>query len=120
MSPRQIYGFGLLLLLAAADPVTAQSGKDATELEPIIVTPKTNPLDESMERLRKMMEDPACTDCGPLLQTDQESVYLKIGKAVSFFTGAGLEPPNPDLDERLKYRLVNDWRAAERGPNWDY
>jgi hypothetical protein len=113
-------GLGLLLALAAVGPAPAQSEPATTELEPILVTPKVNPLEESMERLRRMMEDPACEGCGPLIQADPENIYLKIGKAVSFLTGAGLEPPNPDFNHRLEYRLLNDWRAAERGPNWDY
>lgn len=106
---------GLLLGQGSSE----KPGDDATVLEPIQVTPQINPLDESMQRLRKMMEDPGCRNCGPLLEADRENDFLKIAKALSVLTGADFEPPNPDYVQRQEYRVQNDWRHAERGPDMD-
>lgn len=109
-----------MIALAAAGPAGAQSDPDATELEPIIVTPKVNPLNESMERLRKMMEDPNCKGCGPLLEADRESIYEKsyygIGAVLSFISGMPEKPFNMTEQERAEGRIANDWRQYERDP----
>ncbi len=120
MSSGQMCGLGLLFMLAAAGPTAAQAEEDEIELEPIIVTPKINPLDESTERLRKMMEDSSCRGCGPLIEASRESIYEKtyygIGAVLSFLSGMPENPPNPSLEERLEGRVAGDWRMYERDP----
>ncbi|MBI3171532.1 MAG: hypothetical protein HYZ32_02945 [Hydrocarboniphaga effusa] len=114
-------GLSLLFVLAVAGPAPAQAAEDEIELEPIIVTPKINPLDESTERLRKMLEDSSCVGCGPLIEASRESIYKKayygVGAVLSFLSGMPEEPPNPTLEERLEGRVAGDWRMYERDPD---
>ena len=107
----------LVVLLAASGPAGAQDEAEPTpELEPIIVKPLINPLDESLERLRNMMEDAPCLGCGPVQEAARENVYLKYGRYLSFLTGAGLEPPVMSPEERAEARIAHDWRMYERDP----
>lgn len=115
---------GRALLAALGTCASAQALGDGTErpveaptqLEPLVVTRPVNPLDEPYERLRRMLEDPYCDGCPPLIQVDRETVYLKAGKVIGFFTGAGLAPPQLSHEDRLDLHLAHDWRQAERSP----
>jgi len=97
----------------------AAQPEEMLELEPITVTGQINPLDASLFRLRKMMEDAPCMGCGPLQEAARENPYLKVGSFLSFVTGAALEPPNPSPEERLEGRIIDDWKWGERGPEFD-
>lgn len=120
-----------LLLLALLGPVSAQSEDgssfaalepaqpEATELDPMIVTPRANPLDESLERLRRMMEDAPCLGCGPEQDAARASPYGRIGKIITALTGLGVEPPNPDLEQRRETRVAEEWRVSEYGPEME-
>lgn len=114
MAARVQLGAGLWLVLMAMAPGYAQSeGEDpAAELDPIIVTPRINPLDQSLDRLREMMEQAPCLGC---------EVQLRESLAESFvnFVLFKAQPPNPDFEQRLESRLANDWRVAEWGPEME-
>jgi hypothetical protein len=114
MAARAELWSGLWLMLIAMAPGYAQSeGEDpATELDPIVVTPRVNPLDESLDRLREMMEQAPCLGC---------EVKLRESPAESFvnFVLFKAQPPNPDFEQRLESRLADDWRVAERGPEME-
>ena len=103
----------VVLLLAGA---SAGAQDASTELEPITVEPLINPLDESLERLRRMMEDAPCLGCGPTQDVVREHPFMKYGRFVSFFTGAGFEPPQLTPQERAEARVAGDWRQYERDP----
>lgn len=121
MSPRQIFGLSVLVTLAAVGLAAAQSEEDPTQLPPIIVVPKVNPLDESMERLRRMMEDSSCQGCGPLIEASRESVYDQayygVGAVLSFLSGMPEKPPVISAAERTEGRIAGDWRQYERDPD---
>lgn len=109
----------ILLVLAAPLSAAADDADPGTPLDPIVVTPRSDPYDESMQRLRESMEDPDCRDCPPLIQAGRKSVYEQIGEAIGFITGAGLEPPQLTPAERTHLRIRNEWRKAEWGPEMD-
>lgn len=118
MSSIKRSGLGLLFALAAGGLAAAPAEENATELEPIIVTPKTNPLDANMERLRKTLDN--CGGCGPLIEADRESVYKKsyhgVGAVLSFLSGMPEKPFNLTPEERAEGRIAGDWRQYERDP----
>lgn len=98
----------------ATDPGPAST--EAVALEPLVVTRPVQPLDEPYERLRRMMADPDCAGCPPLITVDRETVYLKAGKVFGIFTGYGLAPPDLSHEDRIDLHLAHDWRQAERVP----
>lgn len=121
MSSGQMCKFGFLVTLAVAGPVSAQFDSNATELEPMVVTPKINPLDANMERLRKMLDEPGCQGCGPLIKASRESVYDKtyygVGAVLSFLSGMPEKPFNISPEDRVEGRIAGDWRQYERDPD---
>lgn len=108
------------LATAAALPAWAQDrtadrarAAEPVELDPITVRPPRNILDESDERLRAMMESMPCLGCDgppPRRTLAQDAVDFVLAKA---------EPPNPDREQRIEHRLVNDWRVSEYGPEME-
>lgn len=110
-----------ILLLSVLPPVLAedQALDTRTPLDPIVVTPGADPFDESMQRLRKSMEDPDCRGCPPALRAYRKSVYEQFGEAVGYITGIGMEPPQLSSAERTQLRTRNEWRKAEWGPEMD-
>lgn len=113
---RPSIAFAALAALASVALADDDPAGNATTLEPMVVTPRANPLDEPYERLRRMMDDPYCDGCPPLIQTDRESVYLKALKPVGWLTGYGLHLPEISHEDRLDLHLANDWRMYERLP----
>lgn len=108
------------LLGGAAPCATAQDDRaPSTELDTIVVTPARNPLDESLERLRDMMEDAPCLGCGPEQDAARASPYGKLGKIITALTGLGVEPPDPNLEDRREARLASEWRVSEYGPEME-
>ena len=111
----------ILLLFSATAPAQTQSGK--TELEPMVVKPKADPLNEmldtNMERLRKDIT--GCVRCPPLIEVDRESIYDKtyygVGAVLSFFSGFPEKPPQISPERRAELRIVHDWRMYERDPD---
>lgn len=110
---------GLLVALAGLSSVHAQTDDGATVLDPITVTPEKSfmpiprgrPLDQSLEHLRKMMEDRSCKDCPNMsAHFDTETVYTKIGKIITFITGLGATPPELSPEERRDLRLLSAHR----------
>lgn len=104
-------------------PLAARAGPDTPEsvaLDPMTVTPKTYPLDETWERLRRTMESAPCLGCGQEQDAARRSVYEKAyygtGAVLSFLSGMPQQPPNPSFEERLETRVVGDWRRYERAP----
>lgn len=110
-----------ILLLSASPLAMADGGTPtaSTPLDPIVVTPRADPFDESMQRLRKSMEDPACRGCPPELRAYRKSVYEQFGDAIGFITGVGMDPPKLSPSERTQMRIRNEWRKAEWGPEMD-
>ena len=96
----------LALLLYGAE---APCADEPTELDPITVTrPAPNPLDESRERLRRMMKDaPDGGSAVPFRQDWTETV-------ATWFV-----PHEMTVEQRRDARVANDWRIAERGPEMD-
>ena len=112
----RVYGWTMLFALISPCVVALDTESDSvTELDPITVTPRIDPLDEAYERLRKMLVEP-CDGCPPLIQVDRESIYSKTGKAIGALTGFAAEPPQMSHEERRDFHLVNDWRKADRFP----
>ena len=112
----RLAGAVLAALVVAAAAGGAEPEAESTELEPIVVTQPVAPLDEPYQRLRRMMSDPYCDGCPPLLQADRESIYVKILRPVGWLTGYGLEVPELDHADRLDFHLADDWRQYERIP----
>jgi hypothetical protein len=108
-----VLALGIFSGVAQADDGSART---ATALEPMVVTPQISPLDEPYERLRRMMNDPYCDGCPPLIEVDRESVYLKAMKPVQWLTGYGLHVPEISHEDRLDLHLAHDWRMYERIP----
>jgi hypothetical protein len=107
----------VLAALMAAIPAQGSGPDDEpTVLEPVIVTQPVSPLDEPYQRLRRMMSDPYCDGCPPLLQADRESIYVKVLRPVGWLTGYGLEVPEIGHEDRVDFHLANDWRQYERIP----
>ena len=104
---------------AAAQVETTVATGVPIELDPITVTPLPNPLDESLERLRAMMESAPCLGCGPEQDAARANPYGRIGKIITALTGLGVEPPNPDLEDRREARVANEWRVSEYGPEME-
>jgi hypothetical protein len=105
----------------AADRATAEKSPAAdervAEFEPILVTPRVNPLDESRERLRAMMERAPCLGCEAYAhQRDAYDVVRDVIGGLTGFTANPLEVPNPALDERRESRIANEWRVSDYGP----
>lgn len=103
---------------AIADTAPASG---ATELDPVVIRPPpTNLLDESRERLLRMMEESPCLGCGPEQDQARISIYTKtyygVGAVLSFLSGMPEHPPEATPAERTEARVVNDWRRAERAP----
>lgn len=112
----------LPILLLSASPLAMADGEltaASTPLDPIVVTPRADPFDESMQRLRKSMEDPDCRGCPLELRAYRKSVYEQLGDAVGFITGIGIDPPRLSPAERTQMRVRNEWRKAEWGPEMD-
>lgn len=109
------------VLSGVAAPASAQDADEpaATELDPILVTPRHNPLDESLERLRNMMENAPCLGCGPEQDAARANPYGRLGRIVTALTGLGAEPPDPTLEERRETRVAEDWRVSEYGPEME-
>lgn len=110
---RQMCGLGVLIVLAAAGPAAAQSDSGSVELDPIIVIPQINPLDESMERLRKMMEDAPCLGCDGVREAARNAFEDAAQRALL------VAPLNQSFEERQEFRVRNDWKWQERGQEWD-
>lgn len=113
MSPRQVFGLSVLVTLAAGGLAAAQSEEDPTQLQPIIITPQINPLDESMERLRKMMEDAPCLGCDGVRKAARDAFEDAAQRALLVM------PLDQSFEERQGFRIRNDWKLAERGQEWD-
>lgn len=110
------YGWAMLVALISPCGVALDTGTSGvTQLDPITVTPRIDPLDEAYERLRRMLVEP-CHGCPPLIQVDRESIYSKTGKAIGALTGFSAEPPQMNHQERQDFHLANDWRKADRFP----
>lgn len=109
-------------LLAGVVPTVAASElalKTPTSLDPIVVHPRIDPLDESMHRLRQSLQDPDCRGCPPELRAYRKSIYEQLGDAVGYITGIGFSPPQLSPQERTELRVRNDWRKVEWGPEMD-
>lgn len=106
----------LLAALVAIPGGAAEPADTVTELEPVVVTPLVSPLDEPYQRLRRMMSDPYCYGCPPLIEADRESIYLKILQPIGWLTGYGLNVPELSHEDRVDFHLANDWRQYERIP----
>lgn len=120
MSLQGLCAIAVAAVLAGFPPrAAAQPDADATELDPMVVQPLDNPLDESLERLRAMMENAPCLGCGPQQDAARSNPYGRIGRIITALTGLGVEPPNPTLEQRVEYRLANDWRVSEYGPEME-
>jgi hypothetical protein len=129
MTRRWVETLTVVWLLTGAPAAYAETGPGpvteapaaATELDPITVTPQVNPLDESMEKLRAMMEEAPCLGCGPQQEAARKSIYTKtyygVGAVLSFLSGMPEKPPDPNLEERLEDRVRGDWRQYEREPD---
>ena len=125
----RIASVGMACLLMVAGPLRAESSgtptgalktaPDAVELEPMTVVPQINPMDESMERLRAMMEDTPCLGCGPEQEAARANPYGWMGALVTALTGLGVDPPTLTPGQRAEDRLRTEWRVAERGPDMD-
>src|SRR5690242_15845708 len=106
--------------VCAADPDRRLSDKVAdqvSELEPMTVTPSVNPLDESLEHLRAMMENAPCLGCDDYVpQRDVYDAVREVIVGLTNFTAYPIAPPNPSLDERRDDRLANEWRVSDYGP----
>lgn len=109
----------MLLLLASLATAEDRAPEAGTPLDPIVVHPRPDPFDDSMQRLRESMEDPDCRGCPPELRAYRKSVYEQLGDALRFVTGLGMEPPQLSPAERVQHRVRNDWRKAEWGPEMD-
>lgn len=105
-----------LAALVALPLGSTEPPEDIIELEPVIVTTPVEPLDAPYQRLRRMMSDPYCHGCPPLIEADRESIYLKILQPVGWLTGYGLTVPQMDHADRVDFHLANDWRQYERIP----
>lgn len=121
MSRPSVRALILAVLLGALAPAAgAQEADDAaTELDPMLVTPRHNPLDESLERLRNMMENAPCLGCGPEQDAARANPYGRLGRIVTALTGLGATPPDPTLEERRETRVAEDWRVSEYGPEME-
>ena len=108
--------FVVIAGLVAFPGVALADDDPPTTLELIDVTPQIRPLDEPYERLRRMMNDPYCDGCPPLIVADRESIYLTVLKPIGWLTGYGLNVPQMSHQDRLDFHLANDWRMYERLP----
>ena len=108
-----------LLMLASSGPATGQEvsegpDKDATVLDPITVNPQASPLDDSLNRLRRMLNESApCLGCGAL------PPRRSLAESIAHFISENSLPPNPDFAERREDRILNDWRKQEWGPEME-
>lgn len=121
MSRPSVRALILAVLLGGLAPAAgAQEADDAaTELDPMLVTPRHNPLDESLERLRNVMENAPCLGCGPEQDAARANPYGRLGRIVTALTGLGATPPDPTLEERRETRVAEDWRVSEYGPEME-
>lgn len=122
MNPHGPRALVLAALLGGVIPCAAaqdESPASSTELDTIVVTPTRNPLDESLERLRRMMEDAPCLGCGPEQEAARANPYGRLGKIITALTGLGVEPPDPNLEDRREARIAGEWRVSEYGPEME-
>jgi len=105
-------GLAMGLALAAPEPAP-----DETRLEDILVTPQPNPLDQSSERLRQMLEQSTpCLGCDSAPLTARRTLAERVVRYVFF----PAEPPALDRDARREAREAVEHRAQERGPEMDF
>ena len=99
------------LLAAAALAATtgaARAEEPPVELEPMTVTGVPNPLDESRQRLRRLLQDAPDGGSAVPFREDWTATVAR------YFV-----PPNPTIEERREARVANEWRVAEYGPEME-
>lgn len=100
-----------VLLTAAAIGAAAGAARaqdEPTQLDPITVTRPANPLDDSRNKLRRMLE--TAPDGGAAVPFTEDWTAVVARAFV---------PPNPSFEQRLESRIVNDWRFYEYGPEME-
>ena len=96
----------------AADRTDADEG-ETTQLEPIVVTPQPNPLDESMRHLHKLLDESTpCLGCELAPQKARQGLVENVVRYVLL----PATPPNPDVEQRRDIHLQTDWKRDTWGP----
>lgn len=90
--------------IAAATGV-ARAQDEPVELDPLTVTRPADSLEDSRNRLRRLLEN---APEGVPFEEDWTAI------AAGYFV-----PPDPTLEQRREARLANDWRFYEHGPEME-
>lgn len=116
--PVSIIGLGLVAGVAATTPLPAAEPADApTTLEDIVVTPPVRPLDESTDRLRRLLDETApCLGCDTAPLVARRTLAERIVRYVFLPT----PPAEPDREGRREVELTGQHRGDERGPDMDF
>ena len=115
----RISPLGLALAMWVSVTAGAAPGKaelklqppDSVQLDPITVHPYPNPLDDSLNRLRRMLDASS-----PCLGCDSIPVRENLVERVVHAIPEMFVPPNPDFEERREDRVNNDWQKLDWAP----